>query len=34
MPVMSAALTLYRQMGFDVGEPSAADGKIDLRLIL
>ena len=34
MPVMREALTLYRQMGFEVGEPSATDGKIDLRLVL
>lgn len=34
MPVMGEALTLYRQMGFEVSEPSVADGKIDLRLVL
>lgn len=34
MPVMREALTLYRRIGFEVGEPNPADGtnpKIDLR---
>jgi len=34
MPVMREALSLYEQLGFEIGDPSAADGKIDLRLIL
>jgi GNAT superfamily N-acetyltransferase len=34
MPVMNEALALYRSMGFEVGEPEEASGKIDLRLKL
>ena len=34
MPVMREALALYKQLGFELGEPGASDGKIDLRLKL
>jgi GNAT superfamily N-acetyltransferase len=30
-PVMREALVLYRQIGFEIGEPNRVDGKIDLR---